>query len=468
MALIRLRAETSQIKTPGEIAQVQAISSWIKEKAITEVECLVPDISGIARGKILPPQKLLSSLEENGLRLPESVFVQTVTGQYPEDETVTKETNSDVYLRPDPVTLRLVPWYSEPTAQVICDCVYVDEKPVDLAPREVLRKVVQLYDDRGWKPIVAPEVEFFLVSTNVDPDYPLKPPKGRSGRHETAPQSYGIDAVNEFDPLFEEVYDFCEAQDIDIDTLTHEAGAAQMEINFNHGDPLSLADQTFIFKRTVRQAAMRHKLYATFMAKPMMNEPGSAMHIHQSVVDKKTGKNLFALENGDNSPLFLSHIAGLQKYMPEACVLVAPNVNSFRRLRPDFDSPINLQWGRDNRTAGLRVPVSGPESRRLENRIPGADVNPYLAIAASLVCSYLGMVENLSPSEPVEETAYKFERTLPLDLVDAINRFQASRKLPELLGSRFCTVYAQVKQAEYEAYHRVISSWEREFLLLNV
>src|SRR5262249_22848788 len=226
-------------------------------------------------------------------------------------------------------------------------------------------------------------------------DLRLLPPIGRSGRAETGRQSYGIDAVNEFDPIFEDVYDYCETQEIDIDTLTHESGAAQMEINFNHGDPLKLADQTFLFKRTVRHAAMRHQIYATSMAKPLANEPGSSMHIHQSVVDKQTGRNLFADSNGRDSALFRAHVAGLQRYLPLVMPLLAPNVNSYRRLQPYSDAPINVHWGVDNRTVGLRVPVSSAAARRIENRLAGADANPYLAIAASLACGYLGMVDRL-------------------------------------------------------------------------
>ncbi|MEI8597780.1 hypothetical protein P4S64_09520 [Vibrio sp. M60_M31a] len=162
---------------------------------------------------------------------------------------------------------------------------------------------------------MAPELEFFLVKKNLDWDYPLEPPIGRNGRPETARQSFSIDAVNEFDPIFEDMYDFCEAQGLDVDTLVHESGAAQMELNFDHGEPLDLADQVFLFKRTVREAALRHDVYATFMAKPMEHEPGSAMHIHQSLVDVN-GKNLFANEDGSNSELFLNYIAGMQKIYP--------------------------------------------------------------------------------------------------------------------------------------------------------
>jgi glutamine synthetase len=446
------------------------IEEWLRSRSIDEVECLVPDMAGIPRGKILPAEKYLKSIRENGLRLPESIFIQTVTGQYAdeEDDAVTDPANGDIYLHPDPGTIRLVPWYDAPTAQIIHDCVYADGRPVDIAPRMVLKRVLDLYAERGWRPIVAPELEFFLVQVNTDPDYPLVPPVGRSGRPETGRQAYGIDAVNEFDPLFEEIYDFCEAQEIDIDTLAHEAGAAQMEINFNHGEALDVADQAFLFKRTVRQTALRHKVYATFMAKPLADEPGSAMHLHQSVVDRRTGRNLFAQKSGADSALFRSHIAGLQRYLPAAMPLLAPNVNSYRRLLPWSDAPINVHWGLDNRTVGLRVPVSAPSSRRIENRLTGADANPYLCIAASLACGYIGMVEKMKPSKPIEGDAYKLAHTLPRTLYDALSRLNAAKPLRTVLGERFIRAVNAVKQSELNAYQRVISSWEREHLLLNV
>lgn len=445
-----------------------ALEDFIRQNRITEVECLVPDMSGIARGKIVPAEKLLRILRDRGLRLPESIFVQTVTGEYPDDEDVTSDENSDVYILPDESTVRFVPWYAEPTAQVLTDCVYRDGSPVDFSPRHVLRRVLKLYEDRGWKPVVAPELEFFLVEVNKDPDLPLSPPVGRNGRKESGRQAFGIDAVNEFDPIFEDVYDFCEAQDIDIDMLTHEAGAAQIEINFNHGDALELADQAFLFKRTAREAAIRHNIYATFMAKPMQGEPGSAMHIHQSVVDAETGINLFSNADGTDSALFMNFIAGLQKYLPHAMPLLAPNVNSYRRLVPNSDAPINVHWGRDNRTTGLRVPVAPPDGRRVENRVAGADANPYLAIAATLACGYIGMAQGLEPNDPVKGSAYRLAFTLPRHIGDALNKFNSCKPLKEVLGERFVEAVTCVKMAEYEAYHKVISSWERENLLLNV
>ncbi len=441
---------------------------WLREREITEVECLVADLNGIARGKILPAAKFIRSLAEDTLRLPEAVFVQTVTGDYPAEDRVTDPALRDVRMRPDPRSLRLVPWYQEATAQVISDCYHHNGEPVAIAPRQVLQRVLQAYEDRGWRPVVAPELEFFLTKINEDPDYPLEPPIGRSRRPESARQSYGIEAVNEFDPIFEDVYDWCEAQEIDVDTLTHESGAAQMEINFNHGDPLELADQAFLFKRTLRQAALKHGIYATFMAKPMEREPGSAMHIHQSVVDLATGANLFAAGEDGFSDLFLQHIAGLQKYLPAAMPLLAPNVNSYRRLRRYSDAPINLHWGWENRTVGLRVPNSAGSARRVENRVAGADANPYLAIAASLACGLLGMTDELEPTKPIEGSAYRLAQTLPRHIADALDLLRRARPLRQILGEEFVEALIMVKEAEQEAYQRVISSWEREHLLLNV
>jgi glutamine synthetase len=264
------------------------------------------------------------------------------------------------------------------------------------------------------------------------------------------------------------MYQFCEDQDIEIDTLIHEDGAAQMEINLLHGNALDLADQAFLFKRTAREAALRHKMYATFMAKPHAKEPGSAMHIHQSIVDSKTKKNIFSKEDGTPTPLFFNHIAGLQKYLPAAMALLAPNVNSYRRISRFQLAPINVQWGYDNRTAGLRVPASDATARRVENRLAGADANPYIALATSLACGYLGMVEGLLPSEPISGSAHDLPFSLPRSLDDAIRELRECEPLVRILGDPFISAYTIVKEAEYEVFLQVISSWEREHLLLNV
>ncbi len=444
---------------------MSGIDSWLKERRITEVECLVPDMAGTPRGKIMPAHRFV---REEGVRLPESLFLQTVTGEYPDDMSTTHPAEIDMVLVPDENTIRVVPWATDMTAQVIHDCQHHDGSPVEIAPRYILRRVLALFEERGWKPVVAPELEFFLVAKNTDPDYELEPPIGRSGRQETVRQSYSIDAVNEFDPLFDELYDHCDAQELDLDTLIHESGAAQMEVNFLHADALSRADQAFLFKRTVRETALRHDIYATFMAKPMSSEPGSAMHIHQSICNLDNSENIFSNPDGSPSRLFFAYIAGLQKYTPAAMSILAPNVNSYRRIARHDSAPINLQWGYDNRTVGFRVPISAPGARRVENRVAGSDVNPYLAMAASLACGYLGMVEELEPEAPFDADAYDLDYALPRSLDQAMLQLDGCEPLKDVFGHRFVAAYRAIKEREYETFFQVISSWEREYLLLHV
>ena len=449
--------------------KLDQLSSWLKERKITEVECLISDLTGIARGKISPTNKFL---DEKGMRLPESVLLQTVTGDYVEDDIyydLLDEADIDMFCRPDENAVFLVPWAIEPTAMVIHDTFDKQGNPIELSPRNILKNVLKLYADKGWKPIVAPEMEFYLTKRNSDPDFPLVAPMGRSGRPEVGRQSFSIDAANEFDPLFEDVYDWCEIQGLVLDTLIHEDGPAQMEINFRHGEALHLADQITVFKRTMREAALKHDVAATFMAKPITDQPGSAMHIHQSVVDIKTGKNLFSNPDGSMSELFMLHIGGLQKYIPELLPLFAPNVNSFRRFLPDTSAPVNVEWGEENRTVGLRVPEATPQNRRVENRLAGADANPYLVLAASLLCGYMGMVGDFKPSAPVKGRAYERRNLrLPITIEHALERMEACKDAEKFLGEKFMRGYVAVKRAEHENYKRVISSWEREFLLLSV
>ncbi|MDC7704924.1 glutamine synthetase family protein [Vogesella indigofera] len=441
----------------------QKIQQWLDENRITEVECLIPDMTGLARGKIVPRHKYNPA---EGLRLPEAVLSMTVTGDFPEQD-FTSVADPDMRLIPDASTVRPVPWAKEPTAQIIHDCVNFDGTDADLAPRNVLKRILKLYQQDGLSAIVAPEMEFYLVQVEPDEDIPLKPPVGRTKRTEAGMQSFSIDAVNEYDNIFDEIYDWCEAQGLALDTLIHEMGTAQMEINLDHGDPLQLADQVFLFKRTVREVAIRNNMYATFMAKPMQGQPGSAMHIHQSVVDAD-GNNIFSNADGSPSDAFLHFIGGLQTYLPAAMPFFAPYVNSYRRLSRFTSAPINLSWGYDNRTCGLRVPHSGPEARRVENRLAGVDVNPYLAIAASLACGYLGMQQRIQPSAPLTGSAYEQPHQLPRHLDDAIDMLLKCQPLAELFGDHFIQTYSAIKEAEYREYFDVISPWERRFLLLHV
>ncbi|MEL6979416.1 MAG: glutamine synthetase family protein [Pseudomonadota bacterium] len=443
----------------------EATSIWLAGRSIEEVECVIADIAGVARGKAMPAKKFTSM---GRTFLPISIFFQTITGGYPEFDMPEYYAEADLTLTPDYSTARAAPWAEDVTIQVIHDLTRRDGEPVGLAPRNVLKRVLALYAAEGWRPVVAPELEFYLTERNVDPDYPVSPPVGRTGRKRVGRQAYSIAAVDEYGPIIDDIYDFAEAQGLEIDTVLQEGGAGQLEINLNHGDPLDLADQVFMFKRTIREAALKHDCYATFMAKPMENEPGSAMHLHQSVVEATTGRNVFSEADGSPSKLFFGFLAGQQTHLTSVVALLAPYVNSYRRLVPQGAAPINLEWGNDNRSVGLRAPIASPEARRVENRVGGMDCNPYLAIAGCLACGYLGMKNGLQPRPAYDGNAYTLPHALPRSLIDALELLETHSALQDALGREFCALYASVKRHEYEEFFQVISPWEREHLLLNV
>ena len=310
-------------------------------------------------------------------------------------------------LLPDMATLCRAPGANSSTAYVFADTHHLDGRPWEVSPRHVLKAVIELYRQRGWRAVVAPEMEFYLTAPNPNPEIALTAPIGASGRAETVQHPYGLEALDDYGPVIERIYEYAATASLTLETLTHESGPGQLEINFPHGDPLRLADQVVLFKRLARQAAREHGMHATFMAKPIAEHAGSSMHLHMSVVDEASGNNLFADEDGTDSAAFGHFIGGLQKYLPEITPLMAPNVNSFRRMRPNHSAPANVEWARDNRTCGLRVPDATQNARRVENRLPGADANPYLAIAGSLIAGYLGIEEKIERSPEATGNAYR-------------------------------------------------------------
>lgn len=443
----------------------QAARDYIDGQRLDEVECIISDLPGIARGKAVPASKFA---RQDYFHLPDSIYYQTITGDWGEAAGEDGFIERDMILKPDFSTASAAPWTGDWTLQVIHDAYDRDGEPIPFSPRNVLKRVVQLYHDKGWNPIVAPEMEFFLVARNVDPAQEIKPMMGRSGRPAAARQAYSMTAVDEFGPVIDDIYDFAEHQGFEIDGITQEGGAGQLEINLRHGDPVKLADEVFYFKRLIREAALRHDCFATFMAKPIEDEPGSAMHIHHSITEMDTGQNIFSGPQGGETDAFYNFIAGLQNYLPAGLAVMAPYVNSYRRYVKDHAAPINLEWARDNRTTGIRVPLSGPEARRVENRIAGMDCNPYLGIALSLACGYLGLTRQERPRRQFYGDAYEGEGDIPQVMGNALDLFDEATALHEVLGPEFARVYGIVKRAEYEEFLQVISPWEREHLLMNV
>ncbi|MGV6847050.1 MAG: glutamine synthetase family protein [Marinibacterium sp.] len=443
----------------------EAALAYLDGRRLDEVECMIADLPGIARGKAVPASKFA---RQTAFHLPDSIFFQTITGSWSEAAGDAGFVERDMILTPDMTTATAAPWTGDWTLQVIHDAHDRDGTPVPMAPRNVLKRVVELYHAQGWDPVVAPEMEFFIVARNIDPGQDIAPMMGRSGRPAAARQAYSMTAVDEFGPAIDDIYDFAEAQGFEIDGITQEGGAGQLEINLRHGDPVKLADEVFFFKRLIREAALRHDCFATFMAKPIAEEPGSAMHIHHSLIDMATGQNVFSAADGAPTERFFHFIGGLQAHLPSAIAVLAPYVNSYRRYVKDHAAPINLSWAHDNRTTGIRVPLSDPGSRRVENRLAGMDCNPYLGIAASLACGYLGLVNKTDPQTEFAGDAYDSDSDIPDVLGQALDLFDGADALHAILGPEFARVYGIVKRTEYQEFLQVISPWEREHLLLNV
>lgn len=429
-------------------------------EGVRDVECIFPDVSGYPRGKLMPAARFAAGQE---LRIAQAIPMQCVTGDYSYDP-IFPDADPDLRLVPDAGTLKRVPWSSVPRYLAIHDCVELSGEHCAFAPRSVLQGVLARYQALGLRPVVAPEIEFYLTAALTDPAQPLQPPRGRSGRAEAGQSAFSLNMLQELAPFWDQFHAALDALGVRSDTWIHEVGLTQFEINLMHGDALAAADQAFLFKLAAKEVALQHGLNAVFMAKPLAGEAGSSMHLHQSLVDAQ-GHNVFSNPDGSASARFGHYIGGLQAYTPDLMLVYAPFVNSYRRYVTGSQAPVNLHWGPDNRTTGLRVPISEPAARRVENRIAGADANPYLAIAASLAAGLAGMEEELAPTVAVQGSAYDHAHDLPRDFNAAHACMTASPSAPRLLGAPFVQAFLAVKRLEHDSYLREISAWERRFLV---
>ncbi|MEO0697916.1 MAG: glutamine synthetase family protein [Pseudomonadota bacterium] len=448
--------------------EVHELKSWFAQHEVDDVGLLIPDMSGAVRGKSMTASLFLNGIETGGLRIPESVFSINLQGETVFNDHI-RHTENDLFLKPDLNTTHLEPWNADPTACFICDTYRQSGQAYELAPRTILKNVLSLYAEQGWTPVVGPEIEFYLIAkfdeTILEPESPL----GRSGMRDYGQHVLSLDAIDDFAPLFDDLYKYCEIQNIGIETLIHEDGPCQFEVNIHHGDALLMADQLYLFKRLMRQVALNHDMFVTFMAKPYSEESGSSIHLHQSVIDAKTGKNIFSTEDGSDTDLFLSHIGGLQTYLPEALPLLAPYTNSYNRFEAYMSAPTNTHWSRENRTVGFRVPSTSPSARRVENRIAGSDINPYLAIAASLLCGYIGMVEKRAPREEYIGEGYtNRDHRLPLSLLLSLENLEKSSAMRKYLGDSFVETFAFIKRTEHEHRAGMLSPWDVRYLITNV
>jgi glutamine synthetase len=429
---------------------------------IDEVECVTPDLNGVPRGKVMTSEGFLDGRR---LQLARGVLLQCIMGGYPPARFYGSD-DGDLALIPDPAQIHRLPWSDPPRAFAICDA---DELGTtthsNLSTRGQLKAVIARYAARGLAPVVATELEFFVFAPNTDPIQPFQPPLGLDGRREDGQSAFSVSSNNGLRPFFNEVYGCMAALGLPRDTFMHEMGVSQFEINLLHGDPLLLADQTFLFKHLLKEVALKHGLSVVCMAKPLAHTPGSSMHIHQSVVEIGSGRNVFSDEAGQETATFRHFIAGQQACMADFTALFAPNVNSYQRLCHPYASPNNACWSHDNRAAGLRIPASLPVARRVENRLPGADANPYLAIAASLAAGLHGIENALEPSAPIQgEFEVPDNLSLPCTLHAALERLKRSQLAKELFGAEFIEGYIASKTLELTSFYDEITPWERRVL----
>ncbi|MFF7708693.1 glutamine synthetase family protein [Pseudomonas sp. NPDC007930] len=427
---------------------------------VDEIECVTPDLNGVPRGKVMTAQGFA---EGRRLQLARGVMLQGIMGGYPPARFYGSD-DGDLALVPDTQHLYRLPWSSTPRAWAICDAQELSGEGSALSTREQLKRVLARYAAHGWAPVVATELEFYVFKQHADPTQPFELPAGELGYG-----AFCVSSHNGLRPFFDEVYRSMAALGLPRDTVMHEMGVSQFEINLLHGDALLLADQTFLFKHLLKEVGLRHGLSVVCMAKPLAHTPGSSLHIHQSVVRLDGGGNLFSGADGRATEAFSHFIGGQQQAMAELTALLAPNVNAYQRYFHPYASPNNACWAYDNRAAGLRVPASAPAARRLENRLPGADANPYLALATVLGAGLHGIEQRLAPSPPLQgEFEVPEEFKLPCTLPAALERLMRSELAVELFGKEFIEGFGATKALELASFMGEITPWERRILAAQV
>lgn len=418
-----------------------------KNPQIKTIRVAACDLNGQPRGKRVPT-RFADKVVEEGTRFPLSVLNLDIWGEDIDDSPLVFESGDrDGVLRPTDRGFIPMPWLEAPTALLPIWMFHENGKPYEGDPRQALRAVIDRYKARGLTPCVAMELEFFLIDDSGRKlEVPISP---RSGKRRKAAETLSIRALDQFDVFFTDLYDACESMDIPADTAISEAGLGQFEINLMHGeDALRAADDAWLFKMLVRGLARRHGFAASFMAKPYEDYAGSGMHTHFSVLDED-GNNIFD-DGGPKGTDTLRHaVAGCLNAMQDSALIFAPHQNSYDRLVPDAHAPTGLCWAYENRTAAIRIPSGSPSARRIEHRVAGGDVNPYLSLAAILGAALNGIEDGAEPPAPINGNAYAQDMDhMPTDWKTAIDRFEASTEMPRIFSSEIIRNYVLTKKQE--------------------
>jgi glutamine synthetase len=432
---------------------------------IEAVQILITDTNGVARGKSIAREELLP-LYTQGRNVAGSILGLDTRGEDVEESgLVWSAGDADKPCRPVPGTLTRAPWLERPSAQLLMTMYEADGRPAVADPRHVLARMVERFAALGLRPVVAAELEFYLVERDAQG---LRPARGlRLGEDSRRLDAYGLDKLDEMGPLFDEIYRAAALAGLPVRTLMAEYAPGQFEVTLEHrDDALRAADDAVLWKRLVRGVAARHGRIATFMAKPFAQLAGSGFHIHLSLADA-AGRNLFAAADPAGTPLLRHAIGGLAATMADGMAVFAPNANSYRRFRRMSYAPVAPTWGINNRTVGLRIPAGPPSSRHVEHRPCGADANPYLAIATVLAGAHFGIVHKCDPGAAVTGNGYEQAPpgALPTDWQRALELAERSTFLREYLGDEYLRVFVALKRAELERFNAQVTELDHDWYL---
>lgn len=434
-----------------------------------QVDLLLCDTNGLLRGKRIT-REALEKVYLNGVCLPMSLIATDITGNTVEETGLGYDIgDEDRICRPVPGSLRPVPWATRPSAQLLLSMEDGAGGVFEVAPRAVLERVLQGFTARGWTPVVAVELEFYLFDAAPDArGRPQTPRDPHSGLRSDSTQVYYLQELDEHREFIDAVASACRAQGIPADTAVAEYAPGQFEINLLHrADAMAACDDAILLKRTIKAIAQQQGKLASFMAKPFAEQAGSGLHLHVSVLDAQ-GRNLFDGSPEAPADALLHAVAGLQQAAASSLLLFAPHANSYRRFVPNAFVPLNDSWGFNNRTVALRIPHSDARNTRIEHRIAGADANPYLVTAAVLAGLLDGLIAQQPPGPATSGNAYAQIEAATPSWRGAIEAFLQDDFIARHFGERFRHIYGQQKRREMLDFHTQVPDLDYAWYLRTV
>jgi glutamine synthetase len=431
-----------------------------------QIDLILPDMNGLLRGKRVT-RDALDKVYQNGVCLPMSLIGTDVTGNTVEETGLGYDIgDEDRICRPIPGTLRPIPWQGKPMAQCLIQMEDGKGGLFEANPREVLKRVVERYKARGLTPVVAVELEFYLLDAELTADgRPQTSINPATGRRNTTTQVYSMEDLNDYQGFTDAINDACRRQRIPADTAVAEYAPGQFEINLKHrSDAVMACDDAVMLKRAIKAVAAKQGLLASFMAKPFVDQAGSGTHIHVSVLDRD-GNNIFACTPDAPSDTLKHAVAGLQRTSTDCMLMFAPHANSYRRFVLNAFVPLNDCWGFNNRTVAMRIPHSDPANIRIEHRIAGADANPYLVTAAVLAGMLEGLENGGDPGPAIVGNAYEQTEMRELFWRDTLRDFMNSDFVAAAFGEQFRHVFGQQKLKELRSFQREVTTLEIDWYL---